>query len=64
MIVAEKKVFYNYFEKFLLEINRLYINFFIMYNWLIISGLTVSPGTRRSEYTRSQLLSMAVTGAG
>jgi len=44
MKFADKKVFYNYFEKFLLEINRLYINFFIIRNPLIISGLTVSPG--------------------
>jgi len=44
MKFAEKKVFYNYFEKFLLEINRLYINVFIMYNRLIISGLTQAAG--------------------
>jgi hypothetical protein len=37
MKFAEKKVFYNYFEKFLLEINGLA-------NWLIISGLTSAAG--------------------
>jgi hypothetical protein len=37
MKFAEKKVFYNYFEKFLLEINGLA-------NWLIINGLTSAAG--------------------